>query len=113
MTNNTNIDGRRHSATSFSDEVVIAPTTTPFTTHTTTTTPATRGEKNNDREENNTDYDDNSSDVQSFSDEFRRHNKGIKQEVKLIVNPFVTKGRKLLRRSSDNAALKRSDGCLT
>jgi hypothetical protein len=117
MTNNTNIDGRRHCATSFSDEVVIAPTTTPFTTHNTTTTTTsattTRGERNNERGENSTDYDDNSSDVQSFSDEFRRHNKGIKQEVKLIVNPFVTKGRKLLRRSSDNAALKRSDGCLT
>jgi hypothetical protein len=69
----------------------------------------TRGENNNDGGE---DIDDDSS-VESFSEEFRRHNKGIKQEVKLIVNPLVTKGRKLLMRSNDNAALKRSDGCLT
>jgi len=108
--NNFNLDDRQSTA-SFLDEVVIATNTTSLTTHDTTTS-TIRGENNNDGGDNKIDYDDNSS-VQSFSDEFRRHNKGIKQEVKLIVNPFVTKGRKLLRRTSDNAALKRSDGCLT
>ena len=80
--------------------------TTPLATHNTTT----RGEKNNDGKDS---INDDESSVQSICDEFRRHNKDIKQEVKLIVNLLVTKGRKLLRRTSNSTELKRSDGCRT
>ena len=79
---------------------------TPLATHNTTT----QGEKNNVGGDSIND--DNNSSV-SFIDEFRRHNKGMKQEVKFFVNPLFTKGRKLLKRTSNNATLKRSDGCLT
>jgi hypothetical protein len=52
--------------------------TTPLATHNTTP----RGEKNNDGGDS---INDDESSVQSFSDEFRQHNKGIKQEVKLFL----------------------------
>jgi hypothetical protein len=57
--------------------------------------------------------DDDDSSSRSFSEEFRQQNKGIVQEVKFILSPVVTAGRKLMRRKSDGAALKRADGCLT
>jgi hypothetical protein len=87
------------------DEVIMTPAA-PLATHNNTT----QGEKNNVGGDSIND--DNDSSV-SFIDEFRRHNKGIKQEVKFVVNPLFTKVRKLLKRTSNNATLKRSDGCLT
>jgi hypothetical protein len=76
----------------------------------TTTTPLTR---TTSQEKINAGGDDDKSSTPLLSEEFCHHNKGLKQEIKLIINPLITKGRKLLRRTSDNAALKRSDGCLT
>jgi hypothetical protein len=92
--------GSGHSSNAV-DNAFLAPTTT------TPLTPTTSQEKIN------AGGDDDKSSTPSFSEEFRHHNKGLKQEIKLIINPLITKGRKLLRRTSDNAALKRSDGCLT
>jgi hypothetical protein len=56
---------------------------------------------------------DDESSTHSFSEEFRRQNKGIVREVKFILNPVVSAGKKLLRQKRDGAALKRADGCLT
>ena len=79
------------------DEALIGPTTPNVTPQ----------KASNDR------GDDDESSIHSFSEEFRRQNKGIVREVKFILNPVVSAGKKLLRQKSDGAALKRADGCLT
>lgn len=65
------------------------------------------------REKTNEGGDDDGSSSRCFSEEFRRHNRGIVREVKLVLNPVVSAWRKLLRRKSGSPALKRADGCLS
>ena len=64
----------------------------------------------------NDDDDGENSSYGSFSEEYHRpeqKHKGVVREVKHIMKPMVKVGRKLLGRGSDDASMKRADGCLT